>query len=183
MTRPLTNLQLAFCDEYLVDLNAAAAARRAGYAARSARQQASRLLEDSRVQERVLALLDRRRARAEVTQDEVVEELRRLAFTRITDLASWDTETMTFVASAELSEAAKSSLKKIKSKRRITRLEDGTSIETLELEIEQHPKEPALKALGAHLGMRMGTIRIRMEAKDALADMLGVDPSELPPER
>ena len=58
---PLSPKRQRFVDEYLVDNNATAAAKRAGYSARTAKQQGSRLLTSVDVQqavaERTLALL------------------------------------------------------------------------------------------------------------------------------
>lgn len=58
----LTDRQQRFVLEYLLDLNATQAAKRAGYSARRARQEGSRLLGRPDVQ---AAILDAKRARAE----------------------------------------------------------------------------------------------------------------------
>ena len=47
----LSARQQRFCDEYLIDLNASAAARRAGYSERSAGTQGSRLLDNPAVRQ------------------------------------------------------------------------------------------------------------------------------------
>ncbi|WP_017773825.1 terminase small subunit [Paraburkholderia kururiensis] len=78
MTKKLTERQKLFADEFLVDLNAAAAYVRAGYKARgnAAESAASRLLRDVQV---VSYLAERRVARTErveISQDEVLRELR-----------------------------------------------------------------------------------------------------------
>ena len=49
-TRPLTAKQQQFCCEYIIDLNATAAARRAGYSSRTAEQQGYQLLQNPSVQ-------------------------------------------------------------------------------------------------------------------------------------
>lgn len=76
----LTAKQSAFVDEYLVDLNATRAATRAGYSAKTAHRIGAENMQKPAV---LAALADRlaaRRARVEVTQDMVVDELRKLAF-------------------------------------------------------------------------------------------------------
>ena len=73
--RPLTPLQERFVSEYLTDLNAGAAARRAGYAPAYASRQGSALLADSRVQARVAERQAERRARTEVDSDFVLRRL------------------------------------------------------------------------------------------------------------
>ena len=51
----LTPRQAAFVAEYMVDLNGAAAAVRAGYSANSAKEQAARLLTNANVQAAIAA--------------------------------------------------------------------------------------------------------------------------------
>ncbi len=72
----LTPKQDTFCREYLVDLNATAAARRAGYSNGTAHVQGPRLLANVRVAERIEELQSEAAERAEVTVDEVIEMLR-----------------------------------------------------------------------------------------------------------
>lgn len=72
--------QAAFVREYLVDLNATQAAIRAGYSAATAESQGSRLLRYGKVKVAVDAANQKRQARVEVTADEVLEGLKRLAF-------------------------------------------------------------------------------------------------------
>ena len=80
MVTALPDKRARFVEEFLIDLNGTQAAIRAGYSARTASSQASRLLRDVKVQ----AELDRRRRdlieRKELSQDRVLEEVRRLAF-------------------------------------------------------------------------------------------------------
>lgn len=75
LTSGLTDRQVLFCNEYLVDLNATQAAIRAGYSARTATVQASRLLSKPEV-EAYLAVL--KRAREERTLVDADYVLRRL---------------------------------------------------------------------------------------------------------
>lgn len=51
----MTPRQQRFVEEYLIDLNATAAARRAGYSAKTAEQQAARLLVNVKVAEAIAA--------------------------------------------------------------------------------------------------------------------------------
>lgn len=72
--------QKAFCEEYIIDLNAAQAAIRVGYSSNTAKEQASRLLTDVNVQEYIHKLQKERSKRTEVTADRVLLEIARLAF-------------------------------------------------------------------------------------------------------
>jgi phage terminase small subunit len=74
-SRALTTKQQAFCREYIIDLNASAAARRAGYSAHTSEQQGSRLLTNVEVQAEIEQAMDERAERAEVDAAYVVERL------------------------------------------------------------------------------------------------------------
>lgn len=78
--KPLTPKQQRFVQEYLVDLNATAAAVRARYSPKTAEQQGSRLYRNVQVRRAIDEALQARAARVEVKQDEILRELMRLAF-------------------------------------------------------------------------------------------------------
>lgn len=67
--------QAVFCREYLIDFNASAAARRAGYSERTANEQGSRLLTKASVQMEIRRLIDERTRRVEIDADWVVKNL------------------------------------------------------------------------------------------------------------
>lgn len=75
----LTPKQERFVQEYLVDLNATQAAVRAGYSPRTANEQGARLLANVSIQAALRAAMDKRSQRTEITQDWVLEELRKVA--------------------------------------------------------------------------------------------------------
>ena len=77
-TKDLTPLQERFCQEYISDLNATAAYKRAGYKAKTdgvAASSAAELLRIPKVSARVTQLQAGRCERTEVTQDWVVAKL------------------------------------------------------------------------------------------------------------
>lgn len=76
----LTPKQKRFVAEYLVDLNATAAAKRAGYSEKTACEQAARLLANVKVQTAVQEAKQARQERTEITQDMVLRETAKLAF-------------------------------------------------------------------------------------------------------
>ncbi len=80
MATRLTDKQKRFVAEYLVDLNATAAARRAGYSEKTACEQAARLLANVKVQTAVQEAKQARQERTEITQDMVLRETAKLAF-------------------------------------------------------------------------------------------------------
>ena len=71
----MTDKQRLFVEEYLVDHNATAAAVRAGYSERTAKQQGSRLLTNVDVAAAIEKAREDRTERTEVTQDWVIERL------------------------------------------------------------------------------------------------------------
>ena len=79
-TKKLTPRQAMFVSEILVDGNAAAAAKRAGYAPKAAKEQGYDLLTRPHIAEAVAAKRAKRLERNEVTADRVMQELARIAF-------------------------------------------------------------------------------------------------------
>ena len=86
--RKLTDRQRRFIEEYLVDLNAVQAAIRAGYAEKSAHENAFRILRRPGVTKAVQAAMESRAARTRITQDRVLEELAAVAFFDPAEIAS-----------------------------------------------------------------------------------------------
>lgn len=75
----LTPKQKRFVAEYLVDLNATAAAKRAGYSAKTADRIGPELLGKTCVSQAIQEAMKRREQRTEVTQDYVICKLREIA--------------------------------------------------------------------------------------------------------
>lgn len=77
-----------YCQEYIKDLNQTQAALRAGYAKRSAEQQASRLMLNDEVKARIQVLMDERAKRDIIDQDAVLKRWSELAFADPNELTS-----------------------------------------------------------------------------------------------
>jgi phage terminase small subunit len=90
--QPLKDKQLAFCREYIVDLNQTQAAIRAGYSEKTAGATASRLLKNVKIQDEINRLKEERAERTGITADEVVEHLARIAFMDIKAVLDWETK-------------------------------------------------------------------------------------------
>jgi hypothetical protein len=71
----MTPKQELFCQEYLVDLNMAAAARRAGYSPDSAKDYAQDLMREPAIEARIEELMLARAQKIGVNQDFVLTEL------------------------------------------------------------------------------------------------------------
>lgn len=74
MSKQLTDKQEIFCREYLIDLNATAAAIRAGYEKRWASRNATHLLGKNGVAERIQHLKDKRAAILKIDAEWVLKE-------------------------------------------------------------------------------------------------------------
>lgn len=133
----MTEKQKAFCLEYLVDLNGAQAAIRAGYSEKAAKEIASENLTKTNIKLVINALMKEREKRTEVTQDRVLLELAKIAFADLNDFVEYgpggvklkDSSTVDGTIVAEVSQSKH--VKKIK----------------------LHDKMKALELLGRHLAM------------------------------
>lgn len=72
----LTPKQKAFCEEYLIDLNATQAAIRAGYSEKTAKEQGCQHLTKLNIQTRIIELQSARSERTEITSDYVLTGIR-----------------------------------------------------------------------------------------------------------
>ena len=81
----LTPKQERFVQEYLVDLNATAAAKRAGYSEKNAGKIGPELLGKTRVSAAIQEAIQRRSQRTEVTQDYVIGKLKAIADKKASD--------------------------------------------------------------------------------------------------
>ncbi len=101
--KPLTPKQRRFVDEYLLDMNATAAARRAGYGERSASTNGYGFLQSANVAAAIEARLAVRRARLQVTAERVIAELARIAFSDIGRIMDWSSEDVALKPPGEIS--------------------------------------------------------------------------------
>lgn len=81
--------QQQFVREYLIDLNATKAAIRAGYSARTAAQQASRLLTDVKISAAIVEGRAQLAEKAGITAERVLQEYARIGFADIRDAVTW----------------------------------------------------------------------------------------------
>lgn len=133
-----------FVEEYLVDLNAAQAAIRAGYAPRSAAKRGSVLLGDPRIREAVSAAMRQRSERTGITQDQVLREYARLAFSDLRQVAIWGPDGLRVLPSTALDDDSSAALAEVHE----TRTSAGGTVR-----VKLHEKKGALDALARHLGL------------------------------
>lgn len=146
--KALPDKQARFVEEYLIDLNATQAAIRAGYSEKTARQQAYQLLGRAHIQDAILEAKQRRTERTEVTQDAVVEELRRIAFSLMTNVASWSDGSVVLKDSADLPEEVVAAVAEINR----TASRSGVNVK-----VKLHSKLKALELLLQHTAEQQRT--------------------------
>ena len=81
----MTGRQERFVREYLVDLCAAKAARRAGYSHKNARSIGCRLLKKEEIQREVARAMELEKEDAALRREQVIEELKSVAFASASD--------------------------------------------------------------------------------------------------
>ena len=136
-----------FCQTYILQFDAAQAAKAAGSKAKNLLQAGYQLLEKAVVQTRIDELILERIERLRMSQDHVVLELAEIAFSSLLDFAQWSTDTVTLTPSSEIDPAKARTIKSVKHTRKRGKIEEDT------LEITREDKMKALELLGRHLGM------------------------------
>lgn len=160
----MTEKQKIFADEYLIDLNATRAYRKAYPSVKkdeTAAQAGSRMLRNVKVAEYIAERMQARQERTEITQDRVLEELAAIAFARATDYAEVKDDQVFIKDSAGLSE------NQIKA---IAGIKQGK----FGIEVKLNDKEKALELLGRHLGMFKDRVEVSglEEEKTKLSDLI-----------
>lgn len=154
----LTPKQARFVEEYLVDLNASAAARRAGYSESTANRIGPENLSKPVIKSRIDAALDQRSSRTEVTADKVVRELARIAFADVREVAEVRDGSVRVKDTDEWSDDAALAVSEVKETKR------GRSV-------KMHSKLDALKKLGEHLGLWRDDRELRVSVLHWIASL------------
>lgn len=150
--RPLTRKQQRFVEEYPIDLNGAAAARRAGYGEKYAARCAFDNMHNPKVLEAIQAQQAKVSERTGITQDRVLEEIAKIAFLDLRKLftgfgtllepGEWDDDIAGAVASIEAV-----------TRRTGETNPDGTKVVEYVTKIRAWDKLQALDKLARHLGL------------------------------
>ena len=143
-----------FCEEYLIDLNAAAAARRAGYKGTTAEGAAKWINPTNPKKPRLRAHIDdlaaERSKRTGISADRVLRELARVGFADLTDAVDAETGKLR----PDVSEDDRAAIASIRVKR-------GDMFD--EYEVRAADKLRALELIGKHLGMFRESVSLTVE--------------------
>jgi phage terminase small subunit len=159
--RALNARQVRFVEEYLIDLNATQAAIRAGYSARTAQEQGSRLLCNVMVSPAIAAAMEARSKRTQITADRVLEELAKIAFSDMRAFAKWGPDGVTLKESGELHGLDAAC---------VAEVSESTSESGGSLRFKLHSKVEALRELGRHLKLFTDLEEVTHEYKLSDAD-------------
>ena len=171
----MTAKQTRFVEEYLVDLCAAGAARRAGYSERTARTIGAENLTKPDIAAAIGAGHRAAAKRAELRADRVLEELRRIAFADIRDVMSVTGGRLAVADTADLTPEQAAAIAEI------AQTPAG-------LRVRLHSKLAALDALARRLlpagagppARNVTPLGLTPETRQRTADLLGVDPGSIP---
>lgn len=138
----LTDKQRLFVAEYITDFNASAAARRAGYAGKTANRIASENLSKPVIQNAIQEAVETRLEALDITAERVLAELARIGFSDMRDYTEWGARGVRLKNASELSEDAARAVAEVSQ----TVTQGGGS-----LKFKLHDKKGALELLGKHL--------------------------------
>lgn len=159
----LTEKEDKFCREYAKCLNATQAALRAGYSPRSAHLIGHENLKKTKIQTRLGAI-------ASITPETVINEVVHIAMARVTDVASFSSDSMTVKSDAAMSDRGKAALKSLKFTETYT--EEGVK---KTIEFTMHDKLKALDTVMRKFKMYPPEMKV-LEAIAVLLDTGMVSP-------
>ena len=148
----LSPKQQRFVDEYLVDLNGTQAAIRAGYSEKTAKSIANENLTKPDIQSAISEAQQKRAKRTEITQDMVIREIAKLAFSQYSNYIRVNRDGHPVI---DLSDCTPDELDALTETSTETAVEkDGEDFVTVrKVKIKVADKGKYLEMLGKHLGM------------------------------
>lgn len=155
MTKRLNARQKQFVREYLLDLNATGAARRAGYSEKTAYSIGFELLRKPEIQKAVQAAMERRAKKNEITADMIVRELAKIGFANLGDYLRRTSDGEPFVDLSNMTPEQSAALSEVT----VEDFTDGRGPDAREVrrvKVKLCDKRAALVDLGKHIGMFRG---------------------------
>lgn len=149
----LTERQLRFVENYILDPNATRAYRKSYPAAghKTAATEGFRLLRNPKVQEEIRAARKAAAKRTRITADRVLREIARIAFSDVSDII--DDDTGNLVPMYRVPIETRRAISGVKVKRIKSRRHGEGDVEESEVEYKFWNKMDALKQLCNHLGL------------------------------
>jgi phage terminase small subunit len=157
---PLSPKQKRFVDEYLIDLNASAAAIRAGYAKKSARITASRLLTKDNISKAVRDGKAERSEKTKIDAEWVLKQLAKIATTNLDDIGVRNPDG---TYNVDLSRATRDQMYAIQEIKTRTITGDDAETIVLSTDVKMHDKMKALELVGKHVDIQAWKDRVKYE--------------------
>lgn len=155
----LTPKQERWCEEYLVDLNAAAAARRAGYSRNTATQIGTENLGKPVLQAKILELRKARSEKVQVDAERVLRELCLLGFSNMADFMVAQEDGTAFVDFSGLTRDKAAAIQEfVVEEFTDGKGEDARNVRRTKFKLAD--KKSALVEIGRHLGMFDDKLRL-----------------------
>lgn len=155
--KDLTPKQKSFVQNYIIDFNATRAAKAAGYSAKTATEQGSRLLTYANIQAAIQKAIDKRAEKTGITAERVIQELALIAFADIKDYATIeDGGGVTVKKFEDMPDGASKAISRLKERRRLLSDAEGNGDNVVidsQIELAHWDKPKALELLGKHLGI------------------------------
>lgn len=152
-----------FCQEYLKDFNGKRSYQ-AVYKSdnRVAESNASKLLRNTKVRQRLAELIEKRKDRTQVDADAFLEQLNYMAMFDPEKVLGWDGETLTLRSFEDIPVEARRMITSVKDKKEYSESGDylGCSIE-----VKFAPKEKIMDMLARHLGLYNDSSKVRLEGE------------------
>lgn len=161
----MTKKQKRFVEEYLIDLNAAQAAIRAGYSPKAAYSIGSENLRKPEIRACIEKAMAERSKRTGINQDRIIMELAKIGLLNPKNLINFEEATV----KEDATEEDLAAISSVRVKRFPTK--DGEGVER---EVKMYDKAKALELLGRHLGMFKDKVEVSglEEEKKKLDDIL-----------
>jgi phage terminase small subunit len=148
----LNDKQKRFVAEYLIDLNATQAAIRAGYSAKTAHVQGSRLLSDVRVSALLTEKQTKLADKLEVTAERVIRELALIGFANMLDYITTTDSGEAFVDLSKLTREQAAAITEVTSEVYMEgKGDEATPVKRTKFKLSD--ERAALVDLGKHLGL------------------------------
>lgn len=170
MARKSTYRQELFAREYVIDFNGTRSAIAAGYSEKTAPAASTQLLKNPKVAKLIDKLNSKRASKLDLRAEQVVEEIRRLAFSNMADFVSVGKDGKP--GGIDLSQLSRDQMAAIQEIREDTTggSGDGERKAILRTTLKLSDKCRNLELLGRHLGMFQDNLKVT--GLEGLADRL-----------
>ena len=145
----MPELRVRFCEEFVIDLNRTQAAIRAGYSPESAHVTGCRLLKDAKVAAYIKYLRTNLSEATGVTQNRIIRELQRIAFS---DMGRFKSNWMTMAEFESLTEADRAAIASVDYQIRDIVIDGKSCGEETIVKFKLHDKLKATEMLNRMLG-------------------------------